>query len=209
MLNSAVRSLVPRLLVALGAVGVILLATPAYAGGPTRITVTGPGLFQPLVIDSDIDDTLFSSWSNVIYRAGLEIGYRRQPLGTGPADPGPQYIMVVDYHDVPTYRYELYPQATGGPHIYVPAEQPRPEFEPPGEAGWYASDDQMVTLLTRAIAPARIPTTTTAAVASSPVASSRGVTTIRLVLLGAGSAAALFGALMVIGRQRHRSPIPR
>jgi hypothetical protein len=197
-----------HLLAALSAAtAVVLGSAPASAGGPTRITITGPGLAAPIVIHVDADPELFTQVSVVIYAAGLEMGRRRDPGPTGPAALGPRYILAMDYHDVPTYVYDLYPQASGGPHIYVPAKQPRPEHMP-GQSGWYRSDGGMPAALQAAgidliagggggpvisspAAPAPAPTTPSADGLLNPWS----------VL---GAAVVLFGLLFAARRRRSR-----
>jgi hypothetical protein len=125
-------------------------AAPAHAGGPTRITLTGVTLSQPVVVGNVTDSQLFMRLHQLVFAAGLEIEALPAPNATTPARTGPRFTMVVDYHDVPTYRYELYPYTSDGPRIHLPADQPRQGMQAPGTPGWYRSTATMLVVLSDA-----------------------------------------------------------
>lgn len=154
------------------AVGALLgSAAPASAGGPTSLTLTVAG-GQPVRVTSADHPQLFDDLSQIVYRLGFENGPNAgHPLPAPPAVPGNGVVMVINYHDVPTYRYQLYPHAVGGPRLYLPAEQLRPELDAPGRTGWYASDARMVDALRAAGAlPPQTPVPASAASVASPAA---------------------------------------
>jgi hypothetical protein len=110
----------------LGAVtGAAGLALPASAAPkakpkPTVITITGENLAQPLAVRADKTPELFSALhGEVAFLSGT--GQAPTPKSKGL---GPKYTVVVGYDDKPTFTYDLYPLATGGPKAYRPAKQP-------------------------------------------------------------------------------------
>jgi hypothetical protein len=110
----------------LGAVaGAAGLALPASAAPkakpkPTVITITGEKLAQPLAVRADKTPELFSALhGEVAFLSGT--GQAPTPKSKGL---GPKYTVVVGYDDKPTFTYDLYPLATGGPKAYRPAKQP-------------------------------------------------------------------------------------
>lgn len=128
------RTWLARTLLILSATAVAALvgATPAAAGGPTRMALTGPDGIESAVRYDDHPE-LF----NRLFDVGNRLGEASSPLAEAPAVPGRSWTLVADYHDVPTYRYELFPFATGGPHVYVSGKTLRPDTFPSAPEGWY------------------------------------------------------------------------
>lgn len=100
----------------------LAFASPAAAGGgPTSLTVEGPGLAKPLNVVAATDTELFTDLFG-------EVGWlATRPPNAPTPDPatlGPAYQMVVRVDAVPDQAYTLYPLAKGGPRVFRPAEQP-------------------------------------------------------------------------------------
>jgi len=101
----------------------LAFASPAVAaGGPTSLTIEGPGLAKPLNVVAATDSELFADLLG-------EVGWlaTRPPNAPTPdaATLGPAYQMVVRVDAVPDQAYTLYPLAKGGPRVFRPAEQPK------------------------------------------------------------------------------------
>jgi hypothetical protein len=108
-----------------GIAGLGALASPAAASPknkpkPTVIIITGDGLTDPLTVRANKTPGLFAALhGEVAYLSGT--GQAPAPKANGL---GPKYTVVVGYDDKPTYTYDLYPLATGGPKAFRPAKQP-------------------------------------------------------------------------------------
>jgi hypothetical protein len=108
-----------------GIAGLGALASPASAAPknkpkPTVITITGDKLTEPIAVRANQTPDLFTAlYGEVAYLSGT--GQAPIPKAKGL---GPKYTVVVGYNDKPTYTYDLYPLATGGPKAFRPAKQP-------------------------------------------------------------------------------------
>lgn len=114
-----------RRLVALGALLIVVVALPipasaAPSNSPTAITITGPGLVEPLIVRPEDDPELFAavhSQVNWLTGRGQSGAPRAETLG-------PKYSVVVHVGESARHSYDLYPLARGGPRAYRPATQP-------------------------------------------------------------------------------------
>jgi len=118
---------VARPLALLLAVGAALLAAlglagPAYAADvPTTIFIQGAGLPDTITIGQGADADLFN---RLLHQVGWMATQGGNPMKPDPAKLGPKYTVTVSAGSKPLQRYELYPQAAGGPKAFRPADQP-------------------------------------------------------------------------------------
>lgn len=165
-----------RFLLVTAGVLVLAVASPAYAGGPTDITVTPPGA-APIELSIDGQADLFERLNQVSYQAGLENGRdSARPSVIAPVVPGPRYLVQVAYHRRPAYEYEWYPRSSDGPRIFVPGQQPG-NYGMPGEPGWYPSTESMVVVLRQveSVAASPPPSVAGAGESAAGVSSADGV----------------------------------
>jgi len=133
------RPLVRRLTVGLCTVAVAVLAalgaaTPAHAADePTAISVEGPGLSAPVTVRAGNQADLFN---RLLHQVGWMASRGGDPMKPDPATLGPRFLLTVWAGDKAVQRYELYPQAAGGPKAHRPADQPRGKT---GDAWFYIS----------------------------------------------------------------------
>jgi hypothetical protein len=149
-------------------------ATPAFAKGATRASITGPGLARPVTVSAQGEalpgqgDPLShlaeqTGLFTVLFGAGSGTPDEPSPLRTPPAAAslGPRYTLT---YTVPgltpepgqtdgQIRQYLYPRAAGGPVIYtLPGQQ---GFGQPLQAtGWLRGTPQLTAILTRLGVPA-------------------------------------------------------
>jgi hypothetical protein len=139
---------------------VIGLATPALAKGPIQVRITGPGLAHPVVIagvgepgqmnrlavlatQTDLYSLLFGAGGSVPAPVRLSAPPSAATLG-------PRYTIVYTMPGVPAQpgqefgriRQDLYPQARGGPVIYVPPGQ-QGFGQPLLATGWLRGSHQL------------------------------------------------------------------
>ncbi|MGE5274663.1 MAG: hypothetical protein ACM3QU_13015 [Verrucomicrobiota bacterium] len=133
------------LVVLIAAAVLAAFAGPAAAKGPSKVTITGPGLTHPIVLtgnpESDGPGTPFES---LVERSGwFGLVFRQSPDPTSPRRPagalGPRYVAayVVPMGTAPagTIRQELYPFAAAGALAHVAAGQRI--FGGDTHGGWY------------------------------------------------------------------------
>jgi hypothetical protein len=151
---------------AMSAAAVVTLAAPALAKGPTQARITGPGLAHPVVIagggePGQLDRLAVLATQTGLYTAMFGAGGSVPPparLRTPPpaATLGPRYTIVYTIPGVTPQpgqqfgqiRQDLYPQATGGPVIYVPPGQ-HGFGQPLLVTGWLRGTHQLVRTLAR------------------------------------------------------------
>ncbi|GAB2941891.1 hypothetical protein GCM10027280_33090 [Micromonospora polyrhachis] len=88
---------------------------------PAAVTITGPGITEPLHVRAAADVILFDAVME-------QVGWMTKSTQTTSAPKsdglGPKYTVVVLEGDVAKQTYDLYPLAEGGPRAFRPAEQP-------------------------------------------------------------------------------------
>ena len=113
------------LLLAVGAalLAALGLAGPAYAADvPTTIFIQGAGLPDTITIGQGADADLFN---RLLHQVGWMATQGGNPMKPDPAKLGPKYTVTVSAGSKPLQRYDLYPQAAGGPKAFRPADQPQ------------------------------------------------------------------------------------
>ncbi len=122
----------------------LVLAGPAAAKGPSKVTVTGPGLGQPVVLTGDPESNLGSLFGRLVDQSGwFPLVFRQSPDPTSRTSPagrlGPgylaTYVVPVGGNATTTIRQRLYPFASGGPVTFVRAGQHI--FGGLTHGGWY------------------------------------------------------------------------
>lgn len=129
-------------------------AAPALAKGASRITIEGPGLDEPLVID-------VAEWGDP-WELQLTTGFWPLMYGGNPRDAkgtllkeapagdlGDRYVITwfLNADSYPSVT-EVYPAAAGGPLVHVPPGPGDAQFgidEVPG--GWLAAEARLIELL--------------------------------------------------------------
>ncbi len=115
----------------LAAVG---FGTPAYAADPpTTITIQGAGLTGPVAIHQDTQPDLFN---RLLHQVGWMATHTGDPMKPDAATLGPKYTLTVLADRKALQRYDLYPQANGGPKALRPADHPQGRT---GDAWFYVS----------------------------------------------------------------------
>jgi hypothetical protein len=100
-----------------------LLAGPAAAKGPSKASITGPGLDRAIVLAGDAEGNMNSRFGRFVQQVGFFKQVFVYPGSTSPERPpgrlGPRYDVVYTVpgpnHDTWTVRQELYPFAAAGP----------------------------------------------------------------------------------------------
>ena len=148
-------------LVLLLAATLAALAGPAAAKGPSKVTITGPGLAHPIVLAGNPEsDGAATRFGRLVERSGwFGLVFRQSPDPTSPRRPagalGPRYVAtyVVPMGTAPagTIRQELYPFAAAGALAHVAGGQPI--FGGTTHGGWYRGG----LMLKRALIEAGIP----------------------------------------------------
>lgn len=119
---------VARLLALLLAAGTAVLAVfgfvmPAQAAdAPSTIAIEGSGLPRTLTIHQDSQTDLFN---RLLHQVGWMATQGGNPMKPDPAKLGPKYTVTISAGSKPLQRYDLYPQAAGGPKAFRPADQPQ------------------------------------------------------------------------------------
>jgi hypothetical protein len=185
-------------------VAAAVLAPAALAKGPSRATITGPGLGKALSITGNGESS------------GTALGYLTQYTGFFPAvfgqipDPmlrarpagnlGPKYTIHYVVPDGEGTRWrlvqELYPYARGGPVTHMKADQRI--FGDRSRGGWYRGDPALEALLVRNGLPRTAPGLSARSTGGNDTA----------VMLGIGAPLAVLlagGAAFVVGRRILRS----
>jgi hypothetical protein len=144
----------------------VALAVPgaAVAKGPSKVTITGPGLDHPIVLSGDAEGNVGSRFGRLVEQSGwFALAFRRLPDPTSPRRPagalGPAYLAI---YVVPTgssasvrIRQELYPYASPGAVAHMQAGQAL--FSGTTHGGWYRGGATLRRTLTALGLPARAP----------------------------------------------------
>ncbi|MGW0434228.1 hypothetical protein ACWDV4_17015 [Micromonospora sp. NPDC003197] len=88
---------------------------------PASITITGPGITDPLHVRAATDVILFDA---VMEQVGWMTKSTQTTSAPKANDLGPKYTVVVLEGDVAKQTYDLFPLANGGPRAFRPAQQP-------------------------------------------------------------------------------------
>ena len=116
------RPLALLLAVSTAVLAALGLATPAHAAdAPTTISIEGTGLPGPLTIHQDSQIDLFNRLLHQVSWMATQGGF---PMKPDAAKLGARYTLTISAGDKPLQRYELYPEAAGGPKAFRPADQP-------------------------------------------------------------------------------------
>lgn len=188
-------------LLALAAALAAVFALPAAAKGPSKATITGPGLDRPIVLSGDAEGNLSSRFGQLVERTGwfAEV-FRQTPDSTSRVPPqgklGPRYdavYLVPDGNGVTSrIRQELYPFAAAGPVTHVRPGQPI--FGMATHGGWYRSPFSLRRTLVSLGFPARDPSPKESGLGGGAWAG-----------IGAGVALMLGAAVAVVTRRRRGS----
>jgi hypothetical protein len=138
-----------RVLTVVAAVGLVVFgnAVPAVAKGADQVTITGPGLAQPIVLSGDGEPGSGEKLGLVSQGSGLfavMFGTSGDGQLTAQAPGGTlgiRYTLVFRIPGAPdpgTVTQDLYPSAPGGPLTYTAAGQP--SFGGTTAGGWYRTD---------------------------------------------------------------------
>jgi hypothetical protein len=141
---------------------VLVGAAPALAKGADQVTISGPGLAQPLVLGGEGEPGTGSDLGRLADGTGLFVAMfgasgGLQLASSEPAGPlGPRYELA---YRVPgggptpdTLRQDPYPSAAGGPVAYTPPDQSF--YGGQASSGWYRAPDGFVPFLVSLGVPA-------------------------------------------------------
>ena len=143
---------------------VLAVPGPAIAKGPSKVTITGPGLARPIVLAGVAEGSSTSRIGRLVEASGwFALAFRQVPDPTSarrPAGaPGPAYLAV---YVVPTggstsvrIRQELYPYAAAGALAHMRAGQAL--FGGTTHGGWYRGGPALRRALVALGLPARTP----------------------------------------------------
>jgi hypothetical protein len=116
------RPLTYLVTIAAAALAVLGLASPARAAdAPTALTIEGPGLSAPISVHGTEQSDLFDRLEHQVSWMATRAGDQMNP---DPAGLGARYQLTVLAGSHPLQRYDMYPQASGGPKAHRPADQP-------------------------------------------------------------------------------------
>jgi hypothetical protein len=145
----------------------VVLAGPAAAKGPTKVTITGRGLSHAIVLAGNAEGNMSSRFGRLVELTGLfPQVFRQSPDSTSrirpPGKLGPRYDAV---YVVPgpngtaaTVRQQLYPYASSGPITYARPKQPVfPSEGMTTHGGWYRSPVALKRALISLGLPAKAP----------------------------------------------------
>ena len=192
------RSLTLALLLAL------TLAGTAAAKGPTKATITGPGLSQPIVLNGFPESNTGTRFGRLVEDGGwFQEVFRQSPDPTSGAAPtkllGPRYdaVYVVPTGDAKpaTIRQELYPFAAGGPVTHVRPGQVI--FGSSTSGGWYRSPVSLRATLASLGLPKQPPSMKEAALGAGAWAG-----------IAAGCAALLAATVIALRQRRGPKELP-
>lgn len=93
----------------------------AYGAGPNAISISGPGLAEPLTLRANERPEQFNALLSEVNWLANRPGDNRAPEA---GKLGVKYVLTVFTGNKATHRYELYPTAVGGPRVFRPASQP-------------------------------------------------------------------------------------
>lgn len=155
--------------------GLLGLAPAAYAKGPTAVTIEGPGLAEPVRVESyetsgqlpSISTVMEQTGGTVLFGSGTRLEADRPAVELGPRFTV-KYLMDIDV----VLTQELYPFAAGGPYTFTPAGQKSIFVESEMDSGWFRGPEQLTSTLlalgaTRAEADVAAQPVTAAAVSES------------------------------------------
>jgi hypothetical protein len=151
-----------RVIVALVALGALVVAATAAAKGPSEAKITGPGLNSALTIKGVGEGDTSTDLGLLVNDAGFfpqTFGQSPTPLlRAQPQDLGPRYSVtyMVPGPTTSTLEQELYPYASGGPASFM---RPGQKFwdTQTTVGGWYRGTPQLKAMLVRAGLPAAPP----------------------------------------------------
>lgn len=187
-----------RLLIVL--IAALVVAPAALAKGPSRATITGPGLDKPLSISGNGESSGTALGYLTEYAGFFPAVFGQIPdpmLGARPAGTlGPKYTIhyVVPDGESTDSRLvqDLYPYARGGPVTHMKAGQLI--FGERSRGGWYRGDPALKPLLVRHGLPR-----------TAPRAPEGGSGTAMMLGIGAPLLVLLVGASAVVVRRRGRA----
>jgi hypothetical protein len=111
----------------------LVLAGSAAAKGPSKVTITGPGVTEPIVLRGDPESNLGSRFGRLVDQSGwFAKVFSQVPDPTSRTRPtgrlGPRYdatyVVPIGGDATRIVRQELYPFAVGGPVTRLRAGQP-------------------------------------------------------------------------------------
>ena len=141
-----------------------VLASPAAAKGPTKVTITGPGLAHPIVLNGNPESDTSTRFGRLVETSGwFAEAFPQSPPQTSATRPagrlGPRYVAV---YLVPQggprpamIRQELYPYAAAGAFSRMRPGQPL--FGVGTSGGWYRGGIFLRRALVALGLPARLP----------------------------------------------------
>ena len=202
-------------------IAAVTLATPAFAKGPTKARITGPGLVHPIVLSGAgergqpgrlaalAEQTNFFT---ALFGAGGTVpGPTRLRTPPPKASLGPRYTIIYTVpgvtpqpgEQIGRIRQDLYPRAAGGPIIYTLPGQ-RGFGQPLLVTGWLRGSRQLI----RTLAELGVPRTRPPAAAQPAPSHQAGSRTLAWLIASAAAiaAAALAGSALWL---RHRRPAAR
>jgi hypothetical protein len=125
------RPLALLLAVGTAALAVLSVAAPAHAAdAPTTISIEGTGVHGTLAVHQTSQTDLFNRLLHQVSWMATRAG---DPMKPDQAKLGPKYTLTVSAGSKLLQRYEMYPQAAGGPKAFRPADQPQGRVV----EGWY------------------------------------------------------------------------
>lgn len=136
-----------------------LAPTPVSAKGPDALTLTGPGLEDPVRIDRGAglgaqQVSVLVEAANLYTAFGYPAAKALSPIAP-PGERGPRYVATYSMSGGDTVRQDLYPFAEGGPLAYTPPDQSMYGKAAYG-SGWQRVDDHMDSLLVSFGVPAPV-----------------------------------------------------
>jgi hypothetical protein len=185
-------------LLTLALLAALALPGTAAAKGPSKATITGPGLSEPVVLNGMPESDTGTRFGRLVEQGGwFQEVFRQSPDPTSAAAPtrqlGPRYdaVYVVPTGDMQpaTIRQELYPFASGGPVTHLRAGQPIFGGTTPG--GWYRSPVSLRATLVSLGLPKQPPSVTESALGAGAWAG-----------IAAGCAALLAATAFVLRQRR-------
>jgi hypothetical protein len=211
----------------------VMLAAPALAKGPSRATITGPGLGRAIIVSGNGEPGLPGRLSTLalqtrlfIVMFGANASVPAQPLPRLRTPPpqrslGPRYTVIYTVPGIapqPGQQYgrisqDLYPRAAGGPVVYTPARQAG--FGGPLQVtGWLRASPGLTRTLAKLGVPSRVPATRhtrlsrAARAAAAPPAGSPGLAWL-IAAAAALAVAALAGTALWLRRRKRSAAIAR
>jgi len=196
-------------IVVLVALGWLLgLAPAAHAKGPTTATIAGPGLADPVKIESyDATATLpglstLMDWTGgtVMFGDAVELSPDKPTV-----ELGPRYAVTYYLDRQPVLTQELYPFTAKGPFTFTPAGQRSMFINAELQSGWYHGPKELATSLTllgvtAPGTPQPAPAAASRAAPAPPAAPVDGGIPLGWWLVGALAAAGLAGGAVLLRR---------